>query len=114
MAPEGDTNEHTPDQQPRCEIGKTHIGEGECRRLGEVRFDGKLLCTPHADLLRLEDYSEMMLGMVFEMDRWLDSTDGQVDELRVRRVEHERNDVVEQLRFNRTRILLIRDELLKG
>jgi hypothetical protein len=54
-----------------------------------------------------------MLGMVFEMDQWLDSVDGEADELRVRRVEQQRNEVVEQLRFNRTRISLIRDELLK-
>jgi hypothetical protein len=54
-----------------------------------------------------------MLGMVFEMDQWLESADGETDELRVRRVEHERNEVVEQLRFNRTRIDLIRDKLLK-
>jgi hypothetical protein len=54
-----------------------------------------------------------MLGMVFEMDEWLDSVDGEADELRVGRVEQQRNEVVEQLRFNRTRISLIRDELLK-
>jgi hypothetical protein len=54
-----------------------------------------------------------MLGMVFEMDQWLENTDGEADELRVRRVEDQRNEVVEHLRFNRTRISLIRDELLK-
>ena len=114
MALEEDTNEQFPtDQQPRCEIGKTLIAEGECQRLGEVQLDGTLLCTPHAELLRLEGRSEAMLGMVFEMDEWLDSVDGEADELRVGRVEQQRNEVVEQLRFNRTRILLIRDELLK-
>ena len=51
--------------------------------------------------------------MVFEMDQWLENTDGEADELRVRRVEQQRNEVVEQLRFNRVRISLIRDELLK-
>jgi len=54
-----------------------------------------------------------MLGQVFGMDQWLDSVDGQVDELRVRRAEHHRNELVEQLRFNRTRISLIREELFK-
>jgi hypothetical protein len=106
-------NQRLTDQQPRCEIAKTLIAEGECQRLGEVQLDGSLLCVLHAELLRLEDRSETMLGMVFQMDQWLENTDGEVDELRVRRVEHERNEVVEQLRFNRTRILLIRDELLK-
>jgi hypothetical protein len=33
--------------------------------------------------------------------------------LRVRRAEHHRNELVEQLRLNRTRIGLIHDELLK-
>jgi hypothetical protein len=108
-----DINQHLTDQQPRCEIAKTLIAEGECRRLGEVRLDGSLVCVLHADLLRLEDRSETMLGMVFQMDQWLENTDGEADELRVRRVDHQRNEVVEQLRFNRTRIDLIRDELLK-
>jgi hypothetical protein len=109
-----DTNKQfITDQQPRCEIGKTLIAEGECQRLGEVQLDGSLLCTPHAELLRLESRSEAMLGMVFEMDEWLDSVDGEADELRVGRVEQQRNEVVEQLRFNRTRIQITRDELLK-
>jgi hypothetical protein len=108
-----DINQHLTDQQPRCEIAKTLIAEGECQRLGEVQLDGSLLCVLHAEMLRLEDRSETMLGMVFQMDQWLENTDGEVDELHVRRVEHERNEVVEQLRFNRTRISLIRDELLK-
>ena len=108
-----DTNEQFVDQQPRCEIGKTLIAEGECRRLGEVQLDGSLLCVSHAELLRLKDRSETMLGTVFEMDQWLESVDGEADELRVRRIEHQRNEVVEQLRFDSTKIRLIRDELLK-
>lgn len=112
MSPEN-TNEQFANQQPHCEIRKIHIAEGECQRLGEVQLDGSLLCVHHAELLRLQDRSETMLGMVFEMDQWLDSVDGQADELLVRRVEHQRNEVVEQLRFNRTRIELIRDELFK-
>jgi hypothetical protein len=62
----------------------------------------------------LEDYSETMLGEVFEMDQWLESVDSQADELGVRRAEHHRNDLVEQIRFNRWLVALIRDELLKG
>jgi hypothetical protein len=114
VALEEDTNEQfITDQQPRCEIGKVLTAEGECQRLGEVQLDGSLLCTPHAELLRLQNRSETMLGEVFQMDQWLDSVDGQADELRVRRAEHHRNELVEQLRFNRTRIELIRDELFK-
>ena len=108
-----EANEQSTDQQSRCEIDKILTQEGECQRLGEVQFDGSLLCVSHADLLRLKDRSETMLGVVFELDQWLESVEGQADELRVRRIEHQRNEVVEQLRFDRTQIALIRDQLLK-
>ena len=113
MAQEVDTNEQSANQQPRCEIDKILTAEGECRRLGEVQLDGRLLCVSHAELLRLKDRSETMLGTVFEMDQWLESVDGEADELRVRRIEHQRNEIVEQLRLNRMHIDHIRDELLK-
>jgi hypothetical protein len=113
VAQEVDTNEKSADQQPRCEIDKILTAEGECLRLGEVQLDGRLLCVRHAELLRLENHSETLLGEVFEMDQWLESVDGQADELRIRRAEHHRNELVEQLRLNRTRIGLIHDELLK-
>ena len=106
------TNEQFSDQQPQCEIAKIHIS-GECQRLGEVQLNGSLLCVPHAELLRLQNRSETMLGEVFKMDQWLESVDGQADELRVRRAEHHRNVLVEQLRFDRARIQIIRDVLLK-
>ena len=114
MAQEVVTNEQSADEQPRCEIDKIRKSEGECLRPGEVQVDGSVLCVRHAELLRLEDNSEKMLGEVFEMDQWLESVDGQVDELRVRRAEHHRTDLVEQIRSNRTLMELIRDELLKN
>ena len=113
VAQEVVTNEQSADEQPRCEIDKILTAEGECQRLGEVQLNGSLLCMAHAELLRLGERSEALLGEVFKMDEWLESVDGQADELRVRRAEHHRNELVEQLRFNRTRIGLIRDELLK-
>ena len=112
MAQEVVTNEQSADEQPRCEIDKIRDSEGECQRLGEVQLDGSVLCVRHAELLRLKDDSETMLGEVFEMDQWLESVDGQVDELRVRRAEHHRNELKEQIRLDRTRIDLIRNELL--
>ncbi len=105
------TNEQFVAHQPRCEIAKTLIAEGECQRLGEVQLDGMLLCGAHAEMVRLGERSEALLGEVFKMDEWLESADGQADELRVRRAEHHRNELVEQLRFNRTRIEIIRAEL---
>src|SRR5215218_1446637 len=113
VAQEVDTNEQFADQQSHCEIDKIRKAEGECLRLGEVQVDGSVLCMSHAELLRLKDRSETMLGTVFEMDQWLESVDGEADELRVRRIEHQRNEIVEQLRFDSTKIRLIRDELLK-
>ena len=112
MSPE-DTFKQFADQQPNCEIGKTLIAEGQCQRLGDVQLNGSRVCVAHAELLRLGERSEALLGEVFKMDEWLESVDGQADELRVRRAEHHRNELVEQLRFNRTRSGLIRDELLK-
>ena len=108
-----DANERLADQQPRCEIGKIREAEGGCLRPGEVRLAGKVLCVRHAELLGLENHSETSFREVFEMDEWLESVDGQADELRVRRAEHHRNDLVEQIRFDRTLIELTRDELLK-
>jgi hypothetical protein len=113
VAQEVDTNEQSANQQPRCEIDKIRKSEGECRRPGEVQVDGRLLCVSHAELLRLKKRSETMLGTVFEMDQWLESVDGEADELRVRRIEHQRNEIVEQLRFDSTQIRLSRYELLK-
>src|SRR5215213_9495171 len=80
-----DTNNQFADQQPRCEIGKTFTAEGECLRLGEIQLDGSRVCVTHAKLLRLRERSEALLGEVFKMDEWLESVDGQADELRVRR-----------------------------
>jgi hypothetical protein len=110
---EVDVNEQSADQQPRCEIDKVRKAQGECLRPGEVQLDGSVLCVRHAKLLRLEDHSETLLGEVFEMDQWLESVDGQADELGVRRAEHHRDDLAEQIRFNRTQIELIHHELRK-
>src|SRR5215213_2405020 len=85
VAPEEDAYEQSANQQIRCQIDKIRKAEGECRRLVEVQFDGRLLCVGHAGLLRLEECSETMLGEVFEMDQWLESVDAQADELGVRR-----------------------------
>jgi hypothetical protein len=101
MAPE-DTSDHTADPWPRCEFGKTLFSEGECERTGEVQLDGSLLCVPHAKRLRLEVKENSLLGTVFEMDKWLDEPNNRADRLHWQRVLHQRDEVVEQLRFNRT------------
>jgi hypothetical protein len=105
--PQEGANEHTADQHPYCEIDKTLIGE-QCQRPGEVRLNGYLLCVRHAELLKLEDRSETLLGTVSEMDKWLDDTHNHMNELRWRRVLRQRDEVVEELRSTRTRIEVIR------
>ena len=114
MAQEVDTNEQSANYQLCCEIEKIRTAEGKCWRLGEVQVDGRLLCVSHSKLLRMKDRSEIMLGTVFKMDQWLESVDGEADELRVRRIEDQRNEIVEQLRLDSLRIGLLRGELLKN
>ena len=103
MAPDG-TDHRTTGQQPRCELGKTLFAEGECRRPGEIQMDGSLLCVPHAQLLRLRVRENLTLGRVFEMDKWLENPNNRADQLSWQRVLHQRDEAVEQLRFNRTLI----------
>ena len=113
VALEEDTSEQSADQQSLCEIDKIRKAEGECLRPGEVQLDGSLLCVRHAELLRLENHSETMLDEVFKMDQWLESVDGQADELGIRRAEHHRDEFVEKLRLNRAQIARIHAELRK-
>jgi hypothetical protein len=56
------------------------------------------------ELLRLEAREEAMLARVFEMDKWLDDPNNRADQLSWQRVLHQRDEAVEQLRFNRTLI----------
>ncbi len=99
-----EANDQTAGQWPRCEFGKTLFEEGECRRPGEVQVDGSLLCVPHAQLLRLQVKENLTLGRVFEMDKWLENPNNRADQLSWQRVLHQRDEAVEQLRFNRTLI----------
>jgi hypothetical protein len=99
-----DTTDHTADQQARCEFDKPFFSEGECQWPGEVQLDGSLLCVPHAELLRLQAQEGTLLVRVFEMDKWLDEPNNRADQLYWQRVLHQRDETLEQLRFNRTLI----------
>jgi hypothetical protein len=46
----------------------------------------------------------MLHGTVFEMDKWLDNPNNRADQLHWQRVLGQRDEVLEQLRFNRTLI----------
>jgi hypothetical protein len=56
------------------------------------------------ELLRLKAREKAMLGTVFEMDKWLDERNNRADDLHSQRVLRERDEALEQLRFNRTLI----------
>ncbi len=56
------------------------------------------------ELLRLKARETALLGKMFEMDKWLDEPNNPADDLYWRRVLRERDEAVEQLRFNRTLI----------
>jgi hypothetical protein len=99
-----DKNEQTADPWPRCEFAKTLFSAGECQRPGEVQLNGSLLCVHHAKLVRLEVQESTLLGTVFEMDKWLDDPNNRADQLRWGRMMRERDEVLEQLRFNHTLI----------
>jgi len=100
--------------QPRCEIEKALVDE-ECKRPGEVRYAGMLLCVPHAALLRLEDRAEALLGSVFRMDEWMEENGSSAaDEEFVGRVRREREEAVSALRLTRAQLRTARKALSVG
>jgi len=106
---------NSPLSQPRCEIEKTPLVEGECQRPGEVRYKGILLvCGPHAALLQLEDRAEAVLGSVFQMEEWLEQNgSSEADEEYLGRIRHEREEAVAALRLIRVPIRSARKEVLQ-
>jgi hypothetical protein len=105
----------SPLSQPRCEIEKTPLVEGECQRPGEVRYKGIILvCRPHAALLELEERAETVLGSVFRMDEWLEENGSLgADEEYLGRIRHEREEAVGALRLIRGQIRSARKEVLQ-
>jgi hypothetical protein len=105
----------SPLSQPRCEIEKTSLVEGECKRPGEVSYKGMLLlCEPHAALLELEDRAQAVLGSVFRMDEWLGGNESSgADEEYLGRIRHEREEALGALRLIRKQIRSARKEVLQ-
>ena len=106
---------NSPLSQPRCEIEKTPLVEGECQRPGEVHYKGIILvCGPHAALLELEDRAEAVFGSVFQMDEWLEENGSSgADEEYLGRIRHEREEAVAALRLIRVQIRSARKEALQ-
>ena len=105
----------SPLSQPRCEIEKTPLVEGECQRPGEVRYKGIILvCRPHAALLELEERAQAVLGSVFRMDEWLQENGSSgADEEYLGRIRHEREEALAALRLIRVQIRSARKEVLQ-
>ena len=52
---------------PRCEVEKTLQG-GYCESYGQVGFKGLLLCERHAGLLRAQDRTALLGGIVSSLE----------------------------------------------
>jgi hypothetical protein len=86
--------------QHRCESGKTLL-EGECKRPGEVHYGVRLLCVPHARLLKLRDHADALLDRVFRADEWLETSENLANEEGAEHVRREREEAIVQLRDTR-------------
>ena len=115
MPQELEADANTAVSQPRCEIEKTALAGDECKRRGEVRYRGTLLCGPHAALLGLEERAEALLGSVFRMNEWMEQNGSSAaDEEFVGRIRHERDDARDALRLTRVQIRSARKALSVG
>jgi hypothetical protein len=90
--------------QHRCEFGETFV-EGECQSPGEVLYGVRLLCVPHARLLKLRDYADTLLDRVFRADEWLKNDENLANQEGAEHARREREEAIAQLR--RTRIELM-------
>jgi hypothetical protein len=96
--------------QHRCESSKTLL-EGECQRLGEVLYGVRLLCVPHARLLKLTDHADALLDRVFRADEWLETAENLANQQGAERVRCEREEAIVQLRHTRIDLMAARKGL---
>jgi len=90
--------------QHRCESGKTLL-EGECQRPGEVLYGVRLLCVPHARLLKLRDHADALLDRVFRADEWLETAENLANQEGTEQVRREREEAIVQLRHTRIEVM---------
>ena len=93
-----------------CESGKTLL-EGECQRLGEVLYGVRLLCVPHARLLKLTDHADALLDRVFRADEWLETAENLANQQGAEHVRREREEAIVQLRHTRIDLVAARKGL---
>jgi hypothetical protein len=84
----------------------------ECRNPGEDRYEGTLLCRPHAMLLGLEYRVGTLRDSLSVLDHWLEDNAGTVkDEVRIQRMKHWRVGIMEQIDSTGLQLEAVRDEL---
>lgn len=93
-----------------CEFNKTLMGAA-CEVPGEVRYAGVCLCLNHALMLALEERVDILMGVVFSLDRLAEAPDLRADELRLPRLRHQIKEAEDQLRFSRLELDLARMQM---
>ena len=88
----------------RCESGKTLL-EGECQRPGEVLYGVRLLCVPHARLLKLRDHADALLDRVFRADEWMEDNENLANQEGAEYVRREREEAIVQLGLTRMELM---------
>jgi hypothetical protein len=91
--------------QHRCECGKT-LFEGQCQRPGDVLYGVRLLCVPHARLLKLRDHADALLDRVFRADEWLEDNENLANQEGAEHVRREREEAIVQLRLTRIELMV--------
>ena len=91
--------------QHRCEFGEPLLEVVECQRPGEVLYRVRLLCVPHAKLLKLRDRADTLLDRVFRADEWLEDDQNLANQEGAEHVRRERGEAVVQLRITRIELM---------
>jgi hypothetical protein len=94
----------------RCEFAET-LFEGECQREGKVLYEGRLLCVPHARLLKLVTYADTLLERILRADEWLENDENLANQEGAEHVQREREEAIAELRLIRTQITTARNSL---
>ena len=79
--------------------------ERECQRPGEVLYGVRILCVPHARLLKLRDHADTLLDRVFRAEEWLENEKNLANQEGAEHVRCEREEAVVQLRLTRIELM---------
>ena len=90
--------------QHRCESDETLL-KGECQRPGEVLYGVRLLCVPHARLLKLRDHADALLNRVFRADERLEDNENLPNQEGAEHVRPEREEAIVELRLTRIELM---------